>query len=69
MKFLAFTEAKEFVHRLRLKNQHEWNGYCKSGKKPPDIPANPARTYKKDWKGIGDWLGTGNIANLVSLEI
>ena len=22
----------------------------------------PNRTYKKEWKGMGDWLGTGNIA-------
>jgi hypothetical protein len=32
--------------------------YCKSGKKPEDIPSYPSQTYKsKGWQGIGDWLG------------
>lgn len=34
------------------------------GSLPADIPANPNQTYKdKGWKGMGDWLGTGRIAN------
>jgi hypothetical protein len=37
-----------------------------SGKKPkPDgIPADPAGYYlkTKEWKGVGDWLGTGSTA-------
>ena len=28
------------------------------------FPANPSGVYKNDgWAGIGDWLGTGRIAN------
>jgi hypothetical protein len=31
---------------------------------PEDISASPGKTYKnKGWKGMGDWLGTGRIAN------
>ena len=37
--------------------------YCKSGNKPDDIPQKPERTYKKDWGGVGDWLGTGTVAH------
>jgi hypothetical protein len=59
---LSFQDAKSFVHSLKLKNRNEWNAYCKSGKKPDDIPTNPGRSYGKEWKGWGDWLGTGNIA-------
>ena len=58
--FKDFEFAKKFVKRLRLKNQKEWKGYCKSGNKPDDIPAGPEQHYKKEWKGFGDWLGTGN---------
>jgi hypothetical protein len=33
------------------------------GQLPEDIPAKPQRTYaNKGWKGMGDWLGTGNVA-------
>ena len=49
---------------LNLKNVDEWEQYCKSGKKPDDIPNHPAGVYKnKGWKTLGDWLGTDYIAN------
>jgi len=57
-----FDDAKEFVHRLRIKNQRDWTTYCKSDKKPEDIPYHPERQYKnKGWINYGDWLGTGMI--------
>ena len=62
-KFRDFESAREFVRSLGLKNQKEWNEYCKSGDKPEDIPQKPERTYKKDFKGIGDWIGTGIVAS------
>jgi hypothetical protein len=61
--FLPFQEAREFVRVLNLKNISEWQKYCVSGNKPNDIPTNPNRDYKKEWKGVGDWLGTGNVAS------
>lgn len=24
---------------------------------PEDIPKNPGRTYKKEWRGLDDWVG------------
>ena len=63
-KYRSFEEARVFVHLLNLKNEDEWRVYCSSGKKPDDIPSNPGNTYiDKGWSGMGDWLGTGNIAN------
>jgi len=62
-KYRSYNDAKKFVHKLKSKNTDEWNAYCKSGKKPDDIPQNPPQTYKKEWKGWGDWFGTGRIAN------
>ena len=57
---LDFKNAKKIIHKLNIKSQRGWNSYCKSGKKPNNIPANPRIVYKKQWKGWGDWLGTGN---------
>jgi hypothetical protein len=62
-KFRPFAEARKFTISLNLKGQKEWFEYCKSGDKPDDIPASPGVTYKKDFKGWGDWLGTGTVAN------
>jgi superfamily II DNA or RNA helicase len=61
-KYRVFEEARQFVCSVKLKSAEDWRRYCKSGKKPNDIPSAPERTYKKEWKGIGDWLGTGYIA-------
>jgi hypothetical protein len=44
---------------LGLKSGTEWNTYCRSGKKPNDIPATPALRYANaGWNGMSDWLGT-----------
>jgi len=63
MQFRSFTEAKKFVHTLKIKSQKEWNAYRISGEKPDDIPSAPPQTYKKEWTTWGDWFGTGRIAN------
>jgi hypothetical protein len=59
--YRPFTKAREFVRSLGLKNQKEWIEYCMSGNKPDDIPTNPNATYKNDFKGYGDFLGTDRI--------
>ena len=61
-KFRTFEKCQEFVYSLKLNTVKEWNQYCKSSNKPEDIPNNPQRTYKKEWKGWGDYLGTGRVA-------
>jgi len=54
----TFSQARAFVHALGLKSTVEWRDYCKSGKKPPDIPSDPRRRYRAEYKSIEDWLGT-----------
>lgn len=54
----SFTEARKFVHTLKLKDVEEWKKYYKSGKKPADIPTNPFTSYKKEFVNYVDWLGT-----------
>ena len=63
-KFLPFEEARKFVHSLHLKSRTEWVEYCKSDKKPDNVPVAPNHVYKDSgWNGFGDWLGTGTVAN------
>ena len=61
-KYLDFETARAHVRALNLKDQYHWMEYCKSGTKPEEIPVHPERVYKKQWKSLGDWLGTGAIA-------
>jgi superfamily II DNA or RNA helicase len=68
-KYRSFRDARAFARRLKLKSETEWRAFSKGdmprlGRLPTDIPANPNQTYGANgWRGIGDWLGTGNIAN------
>ena len=67
-KFLPFEEARAFARKLNLKSGAEWVAFCKGqmpelGLLPADIPASPVKTYAENgWNGMGDWLGTGNVA-------
>ncbi len=58
----SFAEARAFVHTLGLRNEDEWRAYCQSGQKPDNITSHPDRVYKTEWRGLGDWLGTGTLA-------
>ena len=60
-KFRSFNECRKFVRTLGIKNEKEWREYCKSDRKPPDIPSNPNLAYK-EFMGLGDLLGTDFIA-------
>jgi hypothetical protein len=61
--FWPYEKARDFVHTLKLKDEDEWYSYCKSGKKPPEVPTAVRSAYKdKGWKSMGDWLGTAKVA-------
>ena len=61
-RYRPFKDARVYARRLRFKSSEEWLVYCKSGKKPADIPSNPNHVYANDrWAGYGDWLGTGRV--------
>src|SRR5262249_61093496 len=56
-----FNKARAFVRSLGLKSGADWKTYCRSGKKPDDIPVKPYGAYADaGWAGMSDWLGTGN---------
>lgn len=67
-KFRSFSKARTYARGLGFKSESDWRRFCKGGlpqkgSLPPDIPATPAKTYAdKGWAGMGDWLGTGNLA-------
>ena len=63
--YRSFAQARGFSRSLGFKSEADWRDYCKSGRKPNDIPAKPQRVYSNGggWLGLGDWLGTGIIAS------
>lgn len=61
--WLPFTESRNIVRLLLLRNVFEWQTYCKSNHRNKLIPCYPDNVYKNDgWISWGDWLGTGFIA-------
>ena len=70
IKYLPFYKARKFARSLNLVSQKEWILFAKGMSKklnkklPENIPANPAHLYReKGWKGYGDFLGTGRVAD------
>ena len=66
--YRSYSEAQKFVSKLGLKNQRDWNDYCR-GKlkhlppKPVDIPAGAEKTYQDSgWVNLGEWIGTRTIS-------
>jgi hypothetical protein len=59
--FLPFNEARDLVRSLNFKNVTEYNKWSKT-ERPDNIPSNPDKEYK-EYKSMGDWLGTDRIAN------
>lgn len=57
---MEFENAKTFVKSLGLKTRFEWKLFCKSGKKPHNVPEYPTFIYSANWKGWSDWLGSNN---------
>ena len=63
--YLSFSEAKKIMQKYKNINTGEkWRGFSKKkGFRKLNLPSKPDITYKKQWKGWGDFLGTGNIAS------
>ena len=58
----SFDNAKMIIQSLDIKGRKSWRNFIKSGQKPVDIPSSPDKAYKNEWKGWGDWFGTGAIS-------
>ena len=58
--FWPFEKARAFVRSLDINSETEWREYCRSGKRPANIPAKPSSAYAQSgWAGLSDWLGVG----------
>lgn len=57
--WLSFEKARHWSRSLNLSSEREWRVYRKQGL-PAGIPTNPNRTYKDEWRGWPDWLGSQN---------
>ena len=60
--FLPFTDARDIARALNLKRHKEWCEWSKSSLRPKNIPSRPDTVYGREWRGWGDWLGTGAVA-------
>lgn len=54
---LPYTQARLFVHKLKMQNKKEWADYISTNKCPSFIPLHPDVVYEgKGWKSWEDWL-------------
>ena len=66
--WLSYEEARDFVHKLKLKNLDEWNKYIHGELenlpiKPDNIPSSAYFVYKDSgWIGMNDWLGNDGMS-------
>ena len=54
--FLPFKKARKYVCKLKFRSVQQWKDYCKSGKKPENIPSNPYGRYNK-FRNYKHWMG------------
>ena len=65
--YRSFPEARAFVQMLGLRSTAEWWAWVLGERPdlppvPDDLPHSPDAIYYADgWKGMGDFLGTGNL--------
>ena len=55
-KFLSYTNAKKYIKKIKIKTFREFRKWAKSNKRPRNIPSNPDKVYKKNWKGWKKFL-------------
>jgi superfamily II DNA or RNA helicase len=64
VEWMSFLEARRWVHRLRLTSYSAWRAFAATPARPVDIPSDPYSIYAdQGWRGWGDWIGTGRIAD------
>ncbi|MGE0711194.1 MAG: hypothetical protein AB7N76_28970 [Planctomycetota bacterium] len=64
--YRPIEEVQVLVQELGIRSQTEWYVWTHGQRpdlppKPDDVPHHPQRTYRKQWKGWGAFLGTGAV--------
>jgi hypothetical protein len=61
--FLPFSEAQKYVQAQKINSLKQWQEFCKSGKRPSNIPSAPESAYKNSgWVSWPHFLGTKTVA-------
>jgi superfamily II DNA or RNA helicase len=61
IEWVSYNKARTFAQSLNLNKMSDWFTYCKSEKKPGNIPTTPNIIYKNNgWVNWGDFLGIEN---------
>lgn len=58
--FRSYEDSKAFARKLNFTSVEQWFEFCRTGKKPDDIPARPDVHYQKkgEWFTWTEFLGT-----------
>ncbi|MCZ0931876.1 MAG: hypothetical protein OXJ52_01820 [Oligoflexia bacterium] len=57
--FMSYKKARQFIIKQGITTFMQFQKWRKSGKRPHNFPYEPLKTYKTEWKGWGQFLGTG----------
>jgi very-short-patch-repair endonuclease len=52
-----FESARNWARHCGATCDREWRLLVKFGRVPRDIPTNPGKAYREQWRGLADWLG------------
>lgn len=55
--YYDFRTSKHFVRKVKIKCVKQWENFCKSGKKPRELPSAPNKFYKKEWISWSEFFG------------
>ena len=67
-KWMSFEEAQDFIRSEGIQTSIEFERWKRAGNRPDNFPSAPHRTYKEEWTGWGDFLGTGNIISYMKYK-
>ena len=62
IKFVSYEEAKKLALKNKVISKKEWSNFYRKYSTKYKIPTSPMRSYKNEWTGWGDFLGTGYVA-------
>ena len=60
--WISYQEARTSMQNLGITSKIKFQQWSSSGKRPKNFPSHPDRTYKDQWTGWKDFLGTRNTA-------
>jgi very-short-patch-repair endonuclease len=61
-RYRSFHEARQWARAQGIKSNAEWLRLAAEKRLPEDIPTNLRQTYRSEWQGIGDFLGSNRVA-------